>query len=209
MRRQYGMGVIRAAEGLASLARLSEKAAFMIMDTSTKRNRYISLFGALIAPTLVCALFAQAAQAFVDPPVLVPAHPFAGQVVSIALAGGGCDAYTSDPATVTRIVNQIYVIVPAVHSFDTDYCVYGSGTYTLPIGAFESGVYVMQVDRSYLGRDGYVTEPLGTIAFEISTVAQAPAMTAPGRLFLVFCLLVVVGSVNGSCARRSVRLTRG
>ena len=118
---------------------------------------------------LALAFASQIASAFMDPPVLVTSNPVPGQPVLISMNVGVCDAVLADPPpTITRTGNDILMVVPTIHSYSSDFCIYPTTLVTLVVGSLTVGNYSLQVDRSYIGDVGPVTVLLGTFAFTVA-----------------------------------------
>src|SRR4051794_2848502 len=100
---------------------------------------------------LVLALAAPSAHAFFDPPWITPATPRAGEVVSVSIRGGVCDAIAFRPGypQITQQGNAIRILEYGHHWEDADLCIYDIGTLVEPIGAFAPGDYVLTVDFIY------------------------------------------------------------
>jgi hypothetical protein len=156
--------------------------------TSFRRLEHLSesdvmrhVTSALVILAAVC--FAQSAQAFFDPPWISPATPTAGETVSVNIRGGICDAIFQEAGypQITQQGNAIRIIEYGHHWDFQDFCIYGIGTLTRPIGAFPPGDYTLTVDFTYsdfLPAPTIVT--LGVIPF---TVTGAPTVTTPVPVF--------------------------
>ena len=90
------------------------------------------------ALTLLFAFSVQTAQAFFDPPWIAPAAPRAGEIVSVNISGGICDTIFEWPGypQVTRQGNAVRIVEYGAHVDFVDWCIYGVGTLTEPIGNF-------------------------------------------------------------------------
>ena len=98
------------------------------------------------------ALCAQRAWAFLDPPYITPANPMAGEPVSVNIYGGECDLLDYGinwPPPVTQQGNSITILFTGVHEGDPEWCYYGVGTATYPVGTFPPGSYTLDVERRY------------------------------------------------------------
>jgi len=133
------------------------------------------------------SLLSESACAFVDPPVLVPLNPQAGQQVSVSIRSGGCDAFTSDQPVVTRTGNAIRIDLESVSTVNPS-CILPVGTTIFPVGVFDPGNYTLQVDRSYIGRNGPTTDTLAIIPLKVSAVALVPMLTRLGSAVLLAML---------------------
>lgn len=124
-------------------------------------------------------LSAHAALAYIDQPVLVPSYPVENQLVSVSIAADFCDGFIEWEGypQVTRNGNKVRLVVYAQHVDLIDFCVFPPHTITVPIGAFLSGAYSVQVDRFYVDDlKGPLTETLATIPFEVSGAVRAAAL---------------------------------
>jgi hypothetical protein len=136
-----------------------------------------------VALAWVLVSVVQVAHAFVDPPLLVPTNLAAGQTISIDITAGVCDAFTTDPATIARSGNSIHMTLQAVSAPPaSDFCIYPTGTYAFAVGAFDPGVYLLQVDRVYIGPNGLVTQTLGVLPFAVAGPASLPALDPFGAV---------------------------
>ena len=144
------------------------------------------------------ALCAQRASAFLDPPYLTPANPVAGELVSVNIYGGECDLVDMGinwPPPVTQQGNEITILFTGIHEGDPEFCYYGVGTATYPVGTFPPGSYTLDVERRYGTTFGtWAQETLGIIPFTVSVAPQqqpvaAPALTSAGVIALLLALI--------------------
>ena len=72
------------------------------------------------------ALVAQTAHAFFDPPWITPAAPEAGEIVSVNIAWGICDAIFERPGypQITQEGNAIRIVEYGDHVTFADFCIY-------------------------------------------------------------------------------------
>src|SRR5262245_16567948 len=103
---------------------------------------------------LLCALAlcAERASAFLDPPYITPANPMAGQVVSVNIYGGGCDVADGGviwPPPVTEQGSELTILLTGGHEEDPEFCYFGVGTFTAPIGIYPPGAYTLRVNWRY------------------------------------------------------------
>ena len=96
------------------------------------------------APILALALtaFAPSAQAFFDPPWIVPEQPEAGESVSIRIHGGVCDGIfeTIGYPQITQEGNSIRFVVSGGHADDLNWCIFGDWTATFALGNFRRAI---------------------------------------------------------------------
>lgn len=144
----------------------------------------------LLALWFVVLFASPRASAFIGPPSLVPPNPIAGQLVSVAVESGVCDAFTTDPTTITRSGNSITIILPSVFAFDPEFCFFPIGTAVFPVATLETGAYTLQVDRTYLGGNGYIIESIGTLAFTVAPPPSVPMLGLAGLFLLGFVLIL-------------------
>src|SRR5215510_9648036 len=95
--------------------------------------------------SLLCALIANDARAFFEPPWITPAAPSAGELVSVNIHGGGCDAIFESPGypQITQQGNAVHIVEYGEHEGFGGWCIYGIGTLTEPIGTFLPGDYTL------------------------------------------------------------------
>jgi hypothetical protein len=129
---------------------------------------------------IVLALGAQDARAFFDPPWITPAAPRAGEVVSVNIRGGVCDAIFEHLGfpQITQQGNSIHLLEYGDRAATGDLCVYTTGHLVQPIGAFSPGDYAVTVDFTY---ENY---PFG---YETTTLASSRLPSSaqhPLRLYL-------------------------
>ena len=153
-----------------------------------------------LVSVVVLSLTVRSAGAFIDPPYLSPEHPVAGEVVSVKIRSGMCDAILAGvvPPHVSQDGNAIRILLWSVSYHDSELCYITPETGAYEVGAFPSGSYTLQVDRFYgniLGETIY--ETLGVIPFTVTggTLLPEPAPTldtmALGLLALGFLSLAV------------------
>ena len=141
------------------------------------------------------AFAARSAHAFFDPPWITPAAPRAGEVVSVNIRGGICDGIIEWPGypQLTQQGNVIHIVEYGVHVDFVDWCIYGTGTVTVPIGAFQSGSYTLTVDFAY---DDALYGPtiitLGVLPFTVTGVTPAKPVPTTNLTSLLALLLLVV-----------------
>ena len=133
------------------------------------------------ALALVFSLFAQTADAFIDPPYLTPEDPVAGEMVSVNIRGGICDAILTGvvPPQITQKGNAIRILFWSTSDDDPILCNVPVGTATHAVGAYPEGSYTVQVDRYYFAPNAQLlTETLGIIPFTV-TGGVTPPVSAP------------------------------
>lgn len=143
---------------------------------------------------LLFAFVAQTAHAFFDPPWITPETPRAGELVSVNIRGGICDAIFERPGypQITQEGNAIRIVEYGHHETFADFCIYGIGTLTEPIGAFTPGDYTLTVDFFYDNYPyGYATITLGVIPFTVTGAAPAASVPTTSLLGLAALLLLL------------------
>jgi hypothetical protein len=143
---------------------------------------------------LLIAFAAPNVYAFFDPPWITPASPIAGEVVSVNIRGGGCDAIFSKPGypQITRSGDSIRIVEYGIHDAPSGFCIYPLGTLAEPIGAFPPGNYTLTVDLVYDGYPfGETTITLGVVTFTVTgAIASAiPSLTTSGQFALLMLVL--------------------
>jgi hypothetical protein len=149
-----------------------------------------------LLPAIALMLVAQPARAFFDPPWITPVSPRAGEVVSVNIRDGVCDAifFRSGYPQITTQGNAIRLIEYGHHWDTEDLCVYEIGHLVEPIGTYPPGTYTVTVDFAY---DDPLYGPtiitLGVVPF--SVVGATPAAPVPtlDRHGLFALLLLVSG----------------
>ena len=146
-----------------------------------------------LIPALLLAFASPSARASFDPPWITPAVPSAGQVVSVNIRGGGCDAifFRTGYPQITRSGNSIRIVEYGIHDAPSGFCIYPLGTLTEPIGNFPPGDYTLTVDLVYDGYPfGETTITLGVVTFTVAgaTASAIPSLTTSGQ----FALLILV-----------------
>lgn len=151
--------------------------------------------------TLTLALCAQPASAFLDPPYLTPTNPVADELVSVNIYGGECDVADDGvvwPPPVTQQGSSITILLTGLHEGDPEFCYFGIGTNTKPVGRFPPGNYTLDVERRYGTIFGeWAQETLGIIPFIVSAAPQQqpvemPTLSVAGLAALLLALVGVM-----------------
>jgi hypothetical protein len=118
------------------------------------RVRRISVLSAL-----ALAACTQPAWAFLDPPYITPANPTVDDPIFVNVYGGECDVLNIGivPPAIEQHGADITILFAGIHESDPEFCYYGIGTSTYPVGTFPPGAYTRRV-----------------IAFACSCVLRAP-----------------------------------
>ena len=162
---------------------------------------------------LALSLCAPSARAFFDLPWITPESPRAGEMVSVDIRDGICDAIFEHPGfpQITRQGNEIHLLEYGHHWDTTDLCIYDMGHLVEPIGVFPRGDYTVTVDFTYEDYPfGYTTITLGVIPFSVtgaSPAAPVPAFSMSARLALL--TLVSGSALSGLRQRRQTDAARG
>ena len=160
------------------------------------RSRYLQ--GLLVCVLVLCA---QPAWAFLDPPYITPANPTAEELVSVNIYGGECDLIDDGlvwPPPVARQGSEITILFTGIHEGDPEFCYYGLGTSTFPVGIFPPGAYTLNVERRYMSFSGpWIQETLRIVPFTVSAAprqrpVEAPTLNLAG---LTALLLALIGAV--------------
>lgn len=145
---------------------------------------------------LASALVSPSTHAFFDPPWITPASPRAGEVVSVTIRDGICDAIVEHPGfpQTKRQGNAIRILEYGHHWDDFDLCIYDVGTLEVPIGTFAQGDYTLTVDFIYEDYPfGYTTTTLGVVPFTVSGASPpipVPVLNKLGGLALLTLICV-------------------
>ena len=154
------------------------------------------------------ALCAQRASAFLDPPYITPANPTAADVISVNVYGGGCDFADGGviwPPPVTQQGNHVTILLTGGHEEDPEFCYFGIGTFTAPIGVYPPGAYTLQVNWRYSTFNGWVTETLGVVSFTVRGAPQQPVETP--TLSVTGLSALLLGLIAASLLRLRERLS--
>ena len=157
--------------------------------------------------TFTLALCAQPASAYLDPPYLTPANPIAGELVSVNIYGGNCDAIVGMEGypQITRQENLIRIVFFSVHYDDPEFCNLGAGTAKAPIGTYPPGNYTLQVERRYMTvLATWAQETLGIIPFIVSAVPQQQPIETPtlSPVGLTVLLIALIGAMLRNLRKR-------
>jgi len=148
---------------------------------------------------LLFVLFAQTAQAFFGVPYITPAAPVAGETISVNVyQGGGCDAIGTQaiPPQISQQGNTITILFNGVRETDPDWCIYGDGAVTYPVGTYPAGSYTLQVDLRYFNGGKYVIETLGIVPFAVEGIPPAELIAAPTlNAAGIGILLLMIGGI--------------
>lgn len=143
------------------------------------------------------ALVPSPAEAFVDPPTLVPERPMAGEPVYVQIRAGKCDDFVVDVPgypQLTVVGNSVHLVLTSTHADDPLWCFLPVDTSLWPIGSFGPGDYLVQVDRHVEVQFGdEYTEQLGVLRFSTSTAAQVPTAGGVALLLLAIGMVAAVG----------------
>lgn len=144
---------------------------------------------------LTFVVTASNAHAFFDPPTLIPESPVAGQMVSVSVRGGECDAIIESPGypQITQDGYSIRILFDTYHvSSGGVLCNFTVGTLVQAVGSYPAGSYTLQVDRTYIDFFGdRIVETLGITPFVATEAHAVPAVGKFGLTLLsgvVLCL---------------------
>jgi len=128
----------------------------------------------IVAMFVATTFIAPAAEAYWLPPVLSPASPQSGDLVSVVMSGGGCD-YAIEEAgypQITRSGSNIRIVIRTVHEFFGEFCTLPPSSFPWPLGTFEPGTYNVRVDIFFY--DYVLGNHAETLSFLPMVVAAAP-----------------------------------
>ena len=161
----------------------------------------------LLAAMLFCitSLALPKAEAFVEDPYIMPAHPTPDTPISIHVLMGWCHAsidgvddaklQTVSPGHL-RVITEGVVLDPG-HPF----CIHPPFVYRFNIGTLPEGRYTIQFfirdDLSGAGLAGF-----GSVNFVVAAPARIPAssLAAKATIFLMLCLSGAIAWIRGSRA---------
>jgi hypothetical protein len=158
-------------------------------------NRFIPMTVALFLATMSPSVWA-----FFDPPWITPAAPRAGEVVSVNIRDGVCDAIFEHPGfpQITQQGNSIHLVEYGDHATTGDLCVYDIGHLVRPIGTFSPGDYTVTVDFTYENYPfGYETVTLGVVPLTVVGATSAVPVPAVSSSWNVVLLAMISGAAVG------------
>lgn len=164
--------------------------------------------GKRIASFCLFALLAAAtgsASAFIDPPILVPSNPSAGEAITVSIHHGYCDAFVVPPyPQITQVGNNIHLLLATLHFDDPLWCQSPpSVTATFAVGSFPPGAYTLHVERFYDSAvPAPVYETLANVEFTVRGQASValPASGAIAGLLLILGIVVAVAARRKGCS---------
>jgi hypothetical protein len=162
---------------------------------------------------IIAALMAVAAnaQGFIDPVVIVPARPVAGQPVAFSVRIGVCEYFQAGgPSNGTTIFaddrwrtlvvsgNTLQVTVLTFYAPDPNACVYPTANFQFSLGALAPGTYRLELFGEELFNPTF--RPLiGSAAF----VVGAPPSPVPAVRWPVLMILIVIAGAAGVARLRT------
>lgn len=176
-----------------------------LADGSNLLWRYL----AALAFVLFTAI-ALPAQAFIDPPVVVPARPVADQLVSFDVRIGVCEYFQAfGPSDATTIYaddrwrtivqtgNTLQVTVRTVFADEPILCVYPTANFRFRLAALPPGPYRLELYGQAISDPDF--RPLiGTAQF---TVGQAPVAVSGLTWEWMVILIALLGVASGRAMR--------
>jgi hypothetical protein len=162
----------------------------------------------VVLPFLLFVL-SRPASAYVGPPYISPAEPTANEAISVNMYGDECDVVDDGivwPPPVTQSGNVITISFTGIHEEDPEFCYFGVGTGTYPVGTFPAGSYTLKVERRYGTPFGtWAHETLGIIPFTVTGAPAAQPISAPtlSKAGLATLLLVMFGAALRAMRRRA------
>ena len=159
-------------------------------------SRKAALLFALLALSMTGKL-----HAYVNPPVLVPATPAAGESVSVRIVVGGCDQLIEFPGYPILVHNGNNIHL-TVFSYNNENqfpgtCGHPEGTASYAIGSYPQGNYTVTVDRVYpTFALGNITETLAVLPLVVAG-GNPPAVPLPvlgsGSMIALIVFLAFIG----------------
>jgi serine protease len=142
--------------------------------------------------SLLLALVALPARAWVTQPMLDPIHPKEGDVVYVTTSSGHCDAW-GEP-TVSREGNAVKLNIFSLMAINDEACIYDTSHERYPIGFFKAGRYFVQVERTYLGYEGLETHAMANFDLIVALPSSLSIPTlGPAGLVVLTAVLVAAG----------------
>jgi hypothetical protein len=180
---------------------------------SIRGARSLRSSAACLRLMLIAALmaFAAKAQAFIDPVVIVPARPVAGQPVAFSVRIGVCEYLQAfGPSNGTTLFatdewrsivvsgNTLRVTVRALYAPDQSACVYPTGNFQFSLGSLPMGSYRLELYGEEIFNPTF--RPLiGSAQF----VVGAPPTPVPAVRWPVLMILIVAAGAAGVARLRT------
>jgi hypothetical protein len=131
------------------------------------------------------------AQAFVNPPLIIPAQPSAADGITLSGQAGVCDGFVAPlNVQVVRVGGQIDVTVEGIHFDDSILCFIPVFSYQLPIGTFPPGAYNVRMLIRQTLPPFAVVDTGATANFTVSTTT-VPAMQPTAMLILIAAVILI------------------
>lgn len=113
--------------------------------------------------------------AYMEATGIVPNNPVAGQVVSVHMRDGVCDAIIESDGypIVTQSGENIRILFDTTHETDPVFCNIPEAEGDWELGDFAAGFYTVQVDRRYRNIFGYVIESVGILDFTVDATGAS------------------------------------
>jgi len=171
----------------------------------------LSLARRALAILLLVLALARPVSAFIGSPYLTPQHPTENDAISVNLYSDQCDVVDAGipwPPPVTSQESQVTILFTGIHEEDPEFCYFGVGTSSYPVGTFLPGSYTLNVERRYMDFSGWIQETLGVITFTVSDVPspqpiEAPTLSAAGLggLLLALLAMALLALARVECSR--------
>lgn len=136
-------------------------------------------------------MLATEASGFVDPPILIPQNPVAGEAVTVSIRNGECDGFVSAPPLIAQTGNAIHMRLESVHYGDFVLCNVPTTTSSFRLPALPAGDYTLYVARFYeTPASKIVNETLGNYEFSVRGPTSIVALPFVG---ITSSLLMALG----------------
>jgi hypothetical protein len=128
-------------------------------------------------------MLAGPASAYVGTPYLTPLQPSPNDAISVNVYSDECDVVDVGipwPPPVSRQGNKITILFTGIHEGDPEFCYFGAGVSSYPVGTYPQGSYTLDVERRYMSFSGtWIQETLNIIPFTIVGQPPQEPVTAP------------------------------
>lgn len=172
-----------------------------------QRKRTRRAIGSLATGLLAMLVAAWPASAFIDPVVMVPAQPIAGQPVAFRVRIGVCEylqAFGPSNATaifatdewriIERVGNTLRVTVRALYAPDENACIYPTAIFQFGLGTLPAGGYRIELYGQAISDPNF--RPLiGSAQFVVGDTASIP-VNDRGAIALLILLLAATGATR-------------
>lgn len=174
-------------------------------EQPVQRKRTQSAIGLLSTALIALLASTWPARAFIDPVVIVPAQPIAGQPIAFSVRIGVCEYLqaggpsnattifaTDQWRSIERVGNTLRVTVRALYAPDENACLYPTAIFQFGLGTLPAGGYRIELYGQAISDPNF--RPLiGSAQFVVGDTASIP-VNDRGAIALLILLLAATGA---------------